>query len=250
MIQPHHITQAVRRTQDALLLATEKPASRPQNGGGGGSSIEPPTPLPVGLISAKRELADWLADWCSMVRDGLGVVANYDLDEHSRLEWLGTGERAEFLANHETAQDFLDEITVLTKQLESPYIPRTPKVWLGKHGGGDVKVITKQETVELEDGRVEHVESIRAWNRDQVRLAQGTAAEVAEMIWEFFNIYIKPNEITEARTNDDRIKNRHPGLLSSTRKDGREHIYTVQNVLDRFPEKETITRVDKQGPIV
>ena len=116
MINPHHITQAVRRTQDALLIATEKPSPRPDNGGGGGSSIEPPTPLPVGLISAKRELADWLTDWCSMVRDGLGVVANYDLDEHSRLQWLGTGERAEFLAAHDTAQDFLDEITVLTKQ--------------------------------------------------------------------------------------------------------------------------------------
>ena len=54
MINPHHITQACRRTQDALLIATEKPSPKPQNGGGGGSSIEAPTPLPVTLISAKR----------------------------------------------------------------------------------------------------------------------------------------------------------------------------------------------------
>src|SRR5699024_11732267 len=43
---------------------------------------------------------------------------SYDLDEHSRLEWLGSGERAEYLASHDAGQDFLDEITVLTKQLE------------------------------------------------------------------------------------------------------------------------------------
>ena len=249
MISAHHIAQACERTLEALLLATEKPSPK-LSGGGGGSSIEPPMPLPAGVISAKRELRDMLLDWVGLVSEGLEVVAHCDPTEPSMLAWLGSGERAEFLASHDAGQDFLDEITTLTKQLESPYSPRTPKVWLGKHGGGDVKVIGKQETVELEDGRVEQVESIRAWNRDQVRLAEGTAAEVAEMIWEFFNIYIKPNEITEARTNDDRIKNRHPGLLSSTRKDGREHIYTVQNVLDRFPEKETITRVDKQGPIV
>ena len=74
---PHHITQACRRTQDALLIATEKPSPRPDSGGGGGSSIEPPTPLPVGLISAKRELADWLMDWCSLVRDGWQIVERH-----------------------------------------------------------------------------------------------------------------------------------------------------------------------------
>lgn len=249
MINPHHIQQACERTLQALLVATEKPSPK-LSGGGGGSSIEPPMPLPAGVISAKRELRDLLLDWVELVSEGLDVVAHCDPNESSMLGWLGSGERADYLAAHEAGMDYLDELTQITRQLESPYVPRTPKVWLGKHGGGDVKVIGKQETVELEDGRIEQVESIRAWNRDQVRLAQGTAAEVAEMIWEFFNIYIKPNEITEARTNDDRIKTRHPGLLSSTRKDGREHIYTVQNVLDRFPEKETITRVDKQGPIV
>lgn len=243
-----HIFQACERAQQALLVAEHKPSPRGQ--GGGSNAVEPPMPLPVGLISAKRELRDMLLDWVALVSEGMEVVAHCDPTEESMLEWLGTGERAEFLAQHDAGMDFLDEITALTKQLESPYAPRTPKVWLGKHGGGDVKVNAKQETVELEDGRIEPVESIRAWNRDQVRLAEGTAAEVAEMIWEFFNIYIKPNEITEARTNDDRIKTRHPGLLSSIRKDGREHVYVVQNVLDRFPDKETIKRVDKQGRMV
>ena len=151
-MNPHHITQAVRRTQDALLIATEKPSPKPDNGGGGGSSIEAPTPLPVTLISAKRELADWLVDWCSLVRDGLEVVATYDLDEHSRLEWLGTGERAEFLAQHDAGMDFLDEITVLTRQLESPYLPRAGKKYIGNYEGVALYAREGQRTVELPNG--------------------------------------------------------------------------------------------------
>ena len=237
MINPHHITQAVRRTQDALLIATEKPSPKPQNGGGGGSSIEPPTPLPVTLISAKRELADWLMDWCSLVRDGLQIVATYDLDEHSRLEWLGTGERAEYLASHDAAMDFLDEITVLTKQLESPYAPKPTRTFLGVHAGEEIHIREGQDLVELADGTVERVESIRAWNRDQVRLAEGTAKEVAEMIWEFFGEYIKPRLIADTRNNDANPKVKREPKLTSVRKDGRDHIYRVQDVLDRLVHK-------------
>ena len=234
MISPHHITQAVRRTQDALLIATEKPSPRPDNGGGGGSSVEAPMPLPVGLISAKRELADWLADWCSMVRDGLDVVANYDLDEHSRLQWLGTGERAEYLANHDAGMDFLDEITALTRQLEAPYLGRIEKTFLGLHKGEEVHIHKGQTLVELADGTTEHIESIKAWNRDHVRLAEGTAKEVSEMIWEFFGEYIKPRLIADTRNNDANPRTKREPKLVSIRKDGRDHIYRVQDVLTRL----------------
>ena len=238
MISPHHITQAVRRTQDALLIATEKPSPRPDNGGGGGSSVEAPMPLPVGLISAKRELADWLADWCSMVRDGLDVVANYDLDEHSRLQWLGTGERAEYLANHDAGMDFLDEITALTRQLEAPYLGRIEKTFLGLHKGEEVHIHKGQTLVELADGTTEHIESIKAWNRDHVRLAEGTAKEVSEMIWEFFGEYIKPRLIADTRNNDANPRTKREPKLTSIRKDGRDHIYRVQDVLTRLSTKQ------------
>ena len=237
MINPHHITQACRRTQDALLIATEKPSPKPQNGGGGGSSIEPPMPLPVGLISAKRELADWLTDWCSLVRDGLQIVATYDLDEHSRLEWLGTGERAEFLAGHEAGMDFLEEITALTKQLENPYLGRVEKTFLGLHKGEEVHIRKGQTLVELADGSTEHVESIKAWNRDYVRLAEGTAKEVSEMIWEFFGEYIKPRLIADTRNNDANPRTKREPKLASIRKDGRDHIYRVQDVLTRLSQE-------------
>jgi len=236
VISAHHIRHATERTQQALLVAEHKPS--PKGQGGGSNTVEAPLPLPVGLISAKRELADWLTDWCSLVRDGLEVVATYDLDEHSRLQWLGTGERAEFLAGHEAGMDFLEEITVLTKQLESPYAPRRTRTFLGVHAGEEVHIKEGQDLVELADGTVERVESIRAWNRDQVRLAEGTAKEVAEMIWEFFGEYIKPRLIADTRNNDSNPKVKREPKLTSVRREGREHIYRVQDVLDRLVHKD------------
>ena len=233
MIQAYHIRQAVERTQQALIVAEHKPSPRGQ--GGGSNTVEAPLPLPVGLISAKRELADWLTDWCSMVRDGLEVVATYDLDEHSRLEWLGTGERAEFLAGHDAGMDFLDEITVLTKQLESPYLPRAGKKYLGWHGGGDVYVRDGQSTVELADGAVERVETVRAWAAHHVLEWTGTAQEVSKAIKDYFGHDITPKQIKDAQYNDKR-QGKDDGLVPAGLR-GREHTYRVGSVLDRIKIK-------------
>ena len=230
MIQAHHIRQATERTQQALIVAEHKPS--PKGQGGGSNTVEAPTPLPVGLISAKRELADWLTDWCSLVRDGLEVVATYDLDEHSRLEWLGSGERAEFLAGHETAQDFLDEITVLTKALESPYLPRAGKKYLGYYGGGDVYIRDGQTEVTLENGETHNVTTIRAFNAANMLEREGTASEVSDIIKAFFGHDVKPEKIAVAHRND---KTRKEGKrLEPIRTEGKNHIYRVWDVLNRL----------------
>ena len=230
MTSPHHITQAVERTQQALIIAEHKPS--PKGQGGGSNTVEAPLPLPVGLISAKRELADWLTDWCSLVRDGLEVVATYDLDEHSRLEWLGSGERAEYLASHDAGQDFLDEITVLTKQLESPYLPRAGKKYIGWHGGGDVYVRDGQTEVTLENGETHRVASIRAFNASQMLEREGTASEVSDIIKAFFGHDVTPKQIANTRDKDQRRSN--DDGLKSLRKEGNAHIYRVWDVLNRM----------------
>ena len=230
MIQAHHIKQATERTQQALIVAEHKPS--PKGQGGGSNTVEAPLPLPVGLISAKRELADWLTDWCSLVRDGLEVVATYDLDEHSRLQWLGTGERAEFLAGHDAGMDFLDELTVLTKQLESPYLPRAGKKYIGWHGGGDVYVRDGQTEVTLENGETHRVASIRAFNASQMLEREGTASEVADIIKAFFGHEVTPKQITMTRADDER--SRREFKLKPVRRDGNSHIYRVWDVLNRM----------------
>src|SRR5699024_1401232 len=230
MIAPHHIQQAVERTQQALIVAEHKPS--PKGQGGGSNTVEAPLPLPVGLISAKRELADWLTDWCSLVRDGLGVVANYDLDEHSRLEWLGSGERAEYLAGHDAGMDFLDEITVLTKALENPYLPRAGKKYIGWHGGGDVYVRDGQTEVTLENGETHRVASIRAFNASQMLEREGTASEVADIVKAFFGHDVTPKQIANTRDKDQRRSN--DDGLKSLRKEGNAHIYRVWDVLNRM----------------
>ena len=236
MINPHHITQAVRRTQDALLIATEKPSPRPDNGSGGGSSIEAPLPLPVGLISAKRELADWLTDWCSLVRDGLEVVATYDLDEHSRLEWLGTGERAEYLAGHDAGMDFLEEITALTRQLESPYLNRPNRKYIGNYGGGAVLVKEGQDTVELADGTTVPVIDIRDTNTDMVLRKTGTALQVSRIIKAYFKFDLDPKKIKDAERYDR--KKTGGTRLEHVRIDDGAYVYKVEDVLNRLFAKE------------
>lgn len=230
MIEPRHIRQAVERTQQALIVAEHKPSPRGQ--GGGSNTVEPPMPLPVTLISAKRELADWLADWCSMVRDGLEVVATYDLDEHSRLQWLGTGERAEYLAAHDAGMDFLDEITVLTRQLESPYLPRAGKKYIGNYGGGAVYVREGQQEVTLQDGETHQVADLRAYNAAHMLDMEGTASDVTKIIKTFFGHDITPKQITMRRADDQRSNREHK--LESIRRDGNAHIYRVWDVLNRM----------------
>ena len=242
-MNPHHITQACRRTQDALLIATDKPSPKPQNGGGGGSSIEPPAPLPVTLISAKRELADWLVDWCSLVRDGLQIVATYDLDEHSRLEWLGTGERAEFLANHEAGMDFLEEITALTKQLENPYLPRAGKKYWGNHEGQAIYIRDGQREVTLENGDTVPVITMKDAAADKLLDYEGTAEQVSLIINKYFgHEELTPRKISDARNRDSQPgKGRKNGKLESVRKENSKHIYRVHDVLIRFFQKEIPT---------
>ena len=239
MISPHHITQAVERAQQALNVAEHKPSPKFDPGGGSASTAQEgaPTPTPVGIISAKRELRDMLLDWVGLVSEGMQVVAHCDPTEPDMLHWLGTGERAQYLAAHEAGQDFLDELTTVTKSLESPYMPRPTRTFLGVHAGEEIHIREGQDLVELADGTVERVESIRAWNRDQVRMAEGTAKEVAEMIWEFFGEYIKPRLIADTRNNDANPKVKREPKLTSVRKDGRDHIYRVQDVLDRLVHK-------------
>lgn len=231
MIEPRHIQQACERTLEALLLATEKPSPK-LSGGGGGSSIEPPMPLPAGVISAKRELRDMLLDWVGLVSEGLEVVAHCDPTEPSMLAWLGSGERADYLAGHDAGMDYLDEITALTRQLESPYLPRAGKKYIGWHGGGDVYVRDGQTEVTLENGETHRVASIRAFNASQMLEREGTASQVADIIKAFFGHDVKPQRIIMAHKND---KRKQSGTrLESVRQDGNSHIYKVWDVLNRL----------------
>ena len=232
----HHIFQACERARQALLVAEHKPSPRGESGGGGGSTIEAPTPLPVTLISAKRELADWLVDWCSLVRDGLQIVATYDLDEHSRLQWLGTGERAEFLAAHETAQDFLDEITQITRQLESPYLNRPNRKYIGNHGGGAVFIREGQRTVELADGTEVPVIDLNNTNTDMVLSKTGTALQVSRIIKAYFKFDLDPKKIKDAERYDR--KKSGGNKLEHVRIDDGAYVYKVEDVLNRLCSKE------------
>ena len=230
MISPHHITQAVERARQALIIAQYKPS--PKGQGGGSSNVEPPTPLPAGVISAKRELRDLLMDWVALVSEGLAVVAHCDPTEASMLTWLGSGERADYLSSHEAGMDFLEELTEVTKALENPYLPRAGKKYLGYYGGGDVYVRDGQTEVTLANGETHRVATIRAFNAAHMLDMEGTASDVANIIKAFFGHDITPQKITIAHRND---KTRKEGKrLEPIRKEGNSNIYRVWDVLNRL----------------
>ena len=238
MISPHHIQQAVERTQQALIIAQYKPS--PKGQGGGSSNVEPPMPLPAGVISAKRELRDMLLDWVGLVSEGLAVVAHCDPTEPSMLAWLGSGERADYLAAHEAAQDFLEEITEVTKQLESPYLPRAGKKYIGNYRGAALYAREGQRTVELPSGDTIPVIEAKDAAADRLLTYEGSAEEVALIIETYFGHEIKPKRITKAADNDKR--NNKPNPLTPTQTVGRNHHYKVEDVLNRFFRKENSPR--------
>ena len=239
MISPHHITQACERTIQALLLATEKPSPK-LSGGGGGSSIEPPMPIPAGVISAKRELRDMLLDWVGLVSEGLEVVAHCDPTEPSMLAWLGSGERADYLAAHDAGMDYLDELEGITRQLESPYLPRAGKKYIGNYEGVALYAREGQRTVELPNGDTIPVIEAKDAAADRLLTYEGNAEKVALIIETYFGHEIKPKRITKAADNDKR--NNKPNPLTPTQTVGRNHHYKVEDVLNRFFRKENSPR--------
>lgn len=234
-MSPTLIQQACERALIALTIATTKPSPRGDSSGGGGA-IEPPLPLPVGIISAKRELRDVLLLWTDLVSDGMDVVANCDPTEASMLTWLAGNERATFLAAHDAAGDFLDELTTITKSLENPYLPRFGRKYLGHHGGGGVYVKEGQTEVTLADGTIERVDTIRTFNANAMLQQEGTASEVADIIKGYFGHTITPKRIHETQKNDRRKT--EGDKLEQVRTEGKNHIYRVWDVLNRLGQKE------------
>ena len=239
MISAHHIQQACERTLQALLVAVEKPSPK-LSGGGGGSSIEPPMPLPAGIISAKRELRDMLLDWVGLVSEGLEVVAHCDPTEPSMLAWLGSGERADYLAAHDAGMDYLDELEGITRQLESPYLPRAGKKYIGNHEGVALYAREGQRAVELPNGDTIPVIEVKDAAADRLLTYEGNAEKVALIIETYFGHELKPKRITKAADNDKR--NNKPNPLTPTQTVGRNHHYRVEDVLNRFFRKEKSTR--------
>lgn len=233
MIESRHIHQACTRALDALVLASEKPSPKGEPGSGG--SIVPPMPLPAGVISAKRELRDMLLDWVSLVSEGLEVVAHCDNTEAAMLGWIGTGERADYLAGHEAGQDFLDEITEVVKALESPYLPRAGKKYWGNHDGQAIYIRDGQRDVALDDGTTVPVMEIRDAAADRLLNYEGPAEQVALIIREYFGHEITAKQIVKARDNDKRNGKANP--LVPVQTVGRNHIYNVEQVLNRLCRK-------------
>src|SRR5699024_6072283 len=112
--------------------------------------------------------------------------------------------KADWLAEQDVAVDFLDELTVVTKKIEQPHLPRAGKKYLGYYGGGDVYIRDGQQEVTLANGETHNVTTIRAFNAANMLEREGTASEVSDIIKAFFGHDVKPQRIIMAHKNDKR----------------------------------------------
>ena len=232
MIEPRHIRKAIERTVNAIAISQEKPS--PKMDIGGGSTIEPPTPIPVSVISAKRDLKDMLADWVDLIADGAEVVKTCDPNDLSMLAFIDR--KADWLAEQDVAVDFLDELTVVTKKIEQPHLPRAGKKYLGFYGGGDVYVRDGQTEVTLADGTEVPVININDTNTDMVLNKTGTALQVSRIIKAYFKFDLDPKKIKDAERYDR--KKSGGNKLEHVRIDDGAYVYKVEDVLNRLCSKE------------
>ena len=181
-----------------------------------------------------------LLDWVGLVSEGLEVVAHCDPTEPSMLAWLGSGERADYLAAHDAGMDYLDELEGITRKLESPYLPRAGKKYIGNHDGVALYAREGQKTVELPNGDTIPVIEAKDAAADRLLTYEGNAEKVALIIETYFGHELKPKRITKAADNDKR--NNKPNPLTPTQTVGRNHHYKVEDVLNRFFRKEKSTR--------
>src|SRR5699024_7690829 len=145
-----------------------------------------------------------------------------------------------YLAAHEAAQDFLEEITEVAKQLESPYLPRAGKKYIGNYRGAALYAREGQRTVELPSGDTIPVIEAKDAAADRLLTYEGNAEKVALIIETYFGHEIKPKRITKAADNDKRNNKTNP--LTPTQTVGRNHHYKVEDVLNRFFRKENSPR--------
>ena len=232
MIEPRHIRKAIERTVNAIAISQEKPS--PKMDIGGGSTIEPPTPIPVSVISAKRDLKDMLADWVDLIADGAEVVKTCDPNDLSMLAFIDR--KADWLAEQDVAVDFLDELTVVTKKIEQPHLPRAGKKYIGSYGGGAVYIREGQRTVELADGTEVPVININDTNTDMVLNKTGTALQVSRIIKAYFKFDLDPKKIKDAERYDR--KKSGGNKLEHVRIDDGAYVYKVEDVLNRLCSKE------------
>jgi len=230
MVEPAHIRNLCDEIHDVLHLSQQPPA--PKGGQGGGASGSRP-PMPTAILDAKLDLKQKLTSWALMLGEDENIVINCDDDSLSIAGWIYT--KADTLAAHPAAEDFVTEIREAVDALRRPYLPRQNLEYLGEHCGEHVRIRPGQATVTLADGTVEQAETLRRRTRHMMLNVIGPPALIADVVSVYFGRKLKAQQITTAHSDDHNPNRtaRHEPLEAVTI-DGRRKTFRVCDVLERF----------------
>ncbi|VEW13546.1 Uncharacterised protein [Brevibacterium casei] len=224
------VRNACDSIHDALNLAEHPPAPR---GGQSGATSGSRPPMPVAILDAKLDLKQKLTSWALMIGEEGGFVIDCDDDTLSIAAWVYT--KADWLSAHPAAEDFTEEIEECVNKLTSPYLTRAQMEFCGEHQGEKIYVRRGQATVELADGRVEQVKTLKAWSHSRMLDVVDTPKRVAEIITIVFGHPISGKTITTAYSDDHNPNRPHPSkILEPALEEGRRKFYKVSDVMDRF----------------
>lgn len=219
------IRKVCDQVHDALALAEVPPRT---TGAGTGKAGSRP-PMPAHILDAKRDLKNQLTSWALLISDEAECVIDCDDDSLSIAAWIY--QKADWLAAHELAPDFVDEISTTLRRITDAYIRRDERIFCGIHAGQRIWAKPGQSTVTLPDGTVEQVKTLRAEMAARYLDHRGRAGDVAAIIRIFFGIDITGQWITATAAND-RKRGRADPLTPTT--DG---TYVVRDVLDRLSRR-------------
>lgn len=189
--------------------------------------------MPTAILDAKEDLKAKLVSWARMIGEEGEFVIDCDDDSYSITAWIYT--KAEWLAEHPAADEFVLEVEDCANRLSAPYLARSQMEFCGEHLGEKIYVRRGQATVELADGRVEQVKTLKAWSHSRLLDTVGTPRRVAEIASVVFGRPITAKMITTTYSDDHNPNRPQPSkTLEPASEEGRRKYYRVSDVLERF----------------
>ncbi|RBP66419.1 hypothetical protein DFO66_103366 [Brevibacterium sanguinis] len=215
MTDPAHIRRLCDSIHDALALAEHPPSSSGTPSGGVGQSRPP---IPTTILSAKEDLKAKLVSWARMIGEDGEFVIDCDDDTLSIAAWVYT--KADWLADHPAADDFVDEIDECVRALRRPYASKEERFLVTVMAGVRVYAYPWERTVLLPDGTVGDTYQLRQELYQRTRKEILPAANVSAVLDKIFGMEVSADAIRKAAKRGT-LEKRPEGFL-------------VERVIERF----------------
>jgi hypothetical protein len=158
------------------------------------------------LMTARDDLKATLVSWALL------IVEEGATDYTGEDTLLGVSawiyQHAEFLADHPAAGDFVSEVTECLAAVVKCVEHRDRRMIVGTFNGENIYAGVDDATVTLPNGEVHRVETLRNQLKRHALRAQGTAAEVSQILEHLHGVSVSAKSIVAMWREDRRARER------------------------------------------